>query len=791
MRIRSGDGEIKIYIANSQGRVRGPTIRRVLHCFMNLTEKAQFLLLQASFYTSLSLDDVSSLPDDARDVFQSLHKRVEAYIDGAKDMSSHVHDTPLEKLIDGIACLSRFISLNFVGPCPKWLEKPSNESDGSNLLALDGEEALSIRRERLLVKATMLFDGLRDDDIPTACWWRARAALCHQRVLENNVPTLRERVFQNYDYAMEVLDLFPSEIDVKALLSVEIAQAAMQFHEFGRAHACLRNAKALRAMSIESDGAMGKRTMFQEKSNAQFVIKVKATPFASLTEISYPKSIKLDSDLLFETPVLDEQGTEQIYRLAVLDQAIVLNEALLAAASDVDKELNRHKVLAYVNKIIEQPTIYALHFNALFQRSMLESKSSHHQSRSFEQLEELERAFGSTSEEDSLVTRSWGYFLAPLLCYRDFGKAYASFCESILMFQAALRIYQRLELWEPVMLCLAQVGQKSKAIQMLEQKITVEPSPLYFCILGDLKNDATLYREAWSISKETCSRAKRTLGERFFRVEKYAECIPEFQAALKINPLFPKAWFMLGYAAMQVLDWNTAAGAFSRVVAQDPNDGQAWNNLAAVYLHLKQTDSAFLALKQGVRFRRGEWKVWDNYLTCALDLEKYQEAIEAMEHLVNIRGVKNVDLTAVQQICAHCTESFLKDPKNESTQFLITACTNMLDHIAARLPTDTAFWNVRGALLSLTHRYQSALESYLRLASLLIEKTWSETDSFKMELQSLLIALKECNAGLNTEKARYSVTTVLDNLQSRSEASRTITLSQLIAETQRAILENH
>jgi hypothetical protein len=30
------------------------------------------------------------------------------------------------------------------------------------------------------------------------------------------------------------------------------------------------------------------------------------------------------------------------------------------------------------------------------------------------------------------------------------------------------------------------------------------------------------------------------------------------------------------------------------------------------------SDSAFVALKQSIRFKRQDWKVWDNYLSCAM-----------------------------------------------------------------------------------------------------------------------------------------------------------------------------
>jgi len=39
---------------------------------------------------------------------------------------------------------------------------------------------------------------------------------------------------------------------------------------------------------------------------------------------------------------------------------------------------------------------------------------------------------------------------------------------------------------------------------------------------------------------------------------------------------------------MRIEDWNKAIKAFGRAVHLEPEDGQAWNNLASVYIRLKQ-----------------------------------------------------------------------------------------------------------------------------------------------------------------------------------------------------------
>jgi predicted Zn-dependent protease len=61
-----------------------------------------------------------------------------------------------------------------------------------------------------------------------------------------------------------------------------------------------------------------------------------------------------------------------------------------------------------------------------------------------------------------------------------------------------------------------------------------------------------------------------------------------------------------------------AANAFSRVVALDPEYGDAWNNLAAAHLHLKQKKQAFLALEEASKHKHDSWRMWENYLATAM-----------------------------------------------------------------------------------------------------------------------------------------------------------------------------
>lgn len=61
-----------------------------------------------------------------------------------------------------------------------------------------------------------------------------------------------------------------------------------------------------------------------------------------------------------------------------------------------------------------------------------------------------------------------------------------------------------------------------------------------------------------------------------------------WEAALSLNPLHPEAWFNLGYCHLKAEHFTAALAAFTRVTQQEPEHGQAWNNIAALWMHLRK-----------------------------------------------------------------------------------------------------------------------------------------------------------------------------------------------------------
>ena len=53
--------------------------------------------------------------------------------------------------------------------------------------------------------------------------------------------------------------------------------------------------------------------------------------------------------------------------------------------------------------------------------------------------------------------------------------------------------------------------------------------------------------------------------------------------------------------------------AFTRCVQQEPDNGEGWNNIAAIHLQLQHAPEAFSALSEAVKYKRDSWQTWANY----------------------------------------------------------------------------------------------------------------------------------------------------------------------------------
>ena len=212
-----------------------------------------------------------------------------------------------------------------------------------------------------------------------------------------------------------------------------------------------------------------------------------------------------------------------------------------------------------------------------------------------------------------------------------------------------------------------------QAEKVIRERLAVAETPELLCALGEVTRDESCLQRAWERSGRRHARAMTALAltclnrglvrlvsepeldsahvhvstSRLVQLERAAEC---FEQALAVNPLVASCWFTLGCVRLQQRSFGAAVAAFRRAATLEPDNFQAWANLATALVQTKQKcaaphllqssysssraralhllppplfrarllvlyrHKAFHILKEAIKANYEEWRVWENYV---------------------------------------------------------------------------------------------------------------------------------------------------------------------------------
>ena len=337
--------------------------------------------------------------------------------------------------------------------------------------------------------------------------------------------------------------------------------------------------------------------------------------------------------------------------------------------------------------------------------------------------------------------------------------------------RSALDIYERLEMWAEAALCYAATDKEDKARRMIRRQLfhatngddstadldseTWEgalrdpppaEAPRFYCILGDIDSDLTMYEKAWEVSGKRYARAQRTLGQRYIIQRDYEKAAEAYQLAIKCNALNHPAWFALGCAYLELKQFKNAVEAFSRCVQLDEQDAEAWSNLAASLLHLRpkakapeeealegrvtshpRTD-ALKAFKRAATLKHDNYRIWSNVLAVAASTTppSYADIITAQRRICELRGAtegeKCVDAEILDLLIKHLVQSKSDEGLDLNAPGLPRLVNELVEkHIKPLITFSPKLWAVLATLYMHSGRPTSALECH--------EKAWRAVTS--------------------------------------------------------------
>lgn len=560
------------------------------------------------------------------------------------------------RIIIGVALLHAFIQANWTGPnldvTPlDILTIPPESSDNITEeflhrkavaeLAYGGEPAYHLALVPLFLRLAQLIFDHPFKHCQSAAWWRLRTCLVHQQVLDEPAAVLPEVQLS----LQSMSESITSNPELRGRLSVEEGLLEHFLSNDKAAAELFVHAARQTKLEFELTGALGKRTKFQQWDITQLVLLAESHLRVEDTQKNdsddpteqgdspandgkleapvIPETLALNDDTLLEqTQFTSSNPAAQNSHLThldpasqpalhPLDQCIVLALCLNIKNTSPSHGLTAEQMSPYVARVISHPRNWSVHTMALLLRSRLESNRTRTVERSALQLQALVEQMPTA--DSTVVERLLYIHSIPLPSKWEMEKELAMRFLSIGVVKSALEIFERLEMWEQVVMCWQSMERRDKGIAVVRdllegrkaeaetvisrgkansdtrrQTLDSAREAKLWCLLGDLEPNHALehYTRAWQVSKETSGRAVRSLGGFYFAQGDYPNTIAYLRKAVAINPLLARSWFILGCAYVRSENWEGAKECFTRCVSIDDEDGESWNNLASVYLRM-------------------------------------------------------------------------------------------------------------------------------------------------------------------------------------------------------------
>lgn len=267
---------------------------------------------------------------------------------------------------------------------------------------------------------------------------------------------------------------------------------------------------------------------------------------------------------------------------------------------------------------------------------------------------------------------------------------------SLGMIKTALDLYLQLREWPAVIECYTVLELRHKAAEIIEQQLAQRPTVELYCLLGDATDDPQHYERAWELSKQRSGRAQRHWGSWHFARKDYAAAIPHLQRSLALNSLQEITWARLGYAALQLENWELAAEAYRRYTTIEPNGFECWNNLCKAYVNMGDKRRAHKVLEEALKCNFGNWKVWENYLLVSVDTGHFDDALNAYNQLIELRG-KYFDAQVLGIVC-RAVAADVPDADGRPGGRLLRKAQKLIGHMGVQQPGEPLVWELAALL---------------------------------------------------------------------------------------------
>lgn len=617
-------------------------------------------------------------------------------------------------VVIGVLALNIFIQANWTGPLVNIDEiGPFAELFNSNLekkaldfLESDGDEVYQLIKYPilLLVAHMILVRCYKKFALYTLLPFLSVKCLS---IYLHVIDEVKESHLADFQLIFDDVESDENEVKQTVLRGVLAEYYMICFHlslkcyKYPNARQCLDEVKRILQIEVSLTSALGKRTKFQEKEYAQLKVLVTKTNEDENAVVEtnsdcnghqdFPVDILLDNDtLLPHIKFADEDTISLSSKLSPAEHACIVCECVYTQLTAPKDKLICEQMVAYVEGVLAAPKSWSTQLKALFLRCSTEMLSSRKMERALLQLESIVQTINKP--DPPFLNRLYYAQAVDLHPQWENERTHGRAAFAIGYTDTALEVFLRLKLWDEVISCYQRLGRHGKAEEVIREQLEVRESVTLWCLLGDVTLDKQYYEKAWDFSNHRNARAQRSLGLLHLRKQEFKEAIPYFQKSLELNCLQPGIAFSLGCSCMAIEDVPGATKALQLCVSLEPENPQAWNNLASNYIRLNQIEKAYKALKEASRQSFENWRIWENYLLVATDLGHFEDTINICHRLIELNR-KSIDIEVLRIL----TKAVLEDIPNArgtKSSYLKPKLFKLFGHITSSITSDPNIWEV-------------------------------------------------------------------------------------------------
>lgn len=434
--------------------------------------------------------------------------------------------------------------------------------------------------------------------------------------------------------------------------------------------------------------------------------------------------------------------------LANLDAIqLILRMQYIQANTPQGNVLINEELIALVQRILFCPPNsinWLIYSQALWWRSLLETARSRTVERGVLQLYSLVEELGTTSDQTSRLfpkteeelnfpqmfdqngnfekvlmngLRLRYIHLIPPMAKWSMDDKLAQKLMELGSIKSALKIYERLEQNVEVSLCYLAMDDKDSAREILQKWIEKNPKDARaWSILGDVDGTVEYWEKSWELGRY--ANAKKSLSKYYHSKGELQLAIDHMFDCLSVNPIDFNNWYFYGCLGLEQGNYQLSAEAFTRCITLDDDNSYAWSNLSSSLMKLGKIEESFHALQKAVNAgdtSKKSWKIWENYLTIAVKLGKWDEAINAL--VVLLESKNEIDLPILEKLI----EILVMQPFDESKQtHFQRSCIKLVTQDVPKKLNDSYIWKL------------------IAKVNLWMKKPWLALDDYEKSYRSII-----------------------------------------------------